>query len=180
MYTLYAINEAKFKSVEDAKNAYNKLQKDDDFFDWFKTFLRSFIIFSFTPVILVPVIQGCTRWITFPNSIGEKINRCDKLIKECNRFTNNCDDEKKINEVKKIKKDIEKTREKLIEDEKKINSKYISNIRYANMKESLYIPNITNSIYNYSCIYEDYINNKIDNEEKIANHLNSIIPMNEY
>ena len=37
MYTLYAINEAKFKSVEDAKNAYNKLQKDDDFFDWFKT-----------------------------------------------------------------------------------------------------------------------------------------------
>ena len=46
MDTLYAINEAKFKSVEDAKNAYDKLQKDDDFFDWFKTFLRSFIILN--------------------------------------------------------------------------------------------------------------------------------------
>ena len=67
MYTLYAINEAKFKSVEDAKNAYNKLQKDDDFFDWFKTFLRSFIILSFTPVIAIPIVTGCTRWITFPN-----------------------------------------------------------------------------------------------------------------
>lgn len=179
MDTLYAINEAKFKSVEDAKNAYDKLQKDDDFFDWFKTFLKSLIVILCAPPILIPVIQGCTRWIASPNSIGEKINRCDKLIKECNKFINNCDDEKKINEVKKIKKDIEKTREKLIEDEKKINNKYISNIKYASMKESLHIPNITNSIYNYSCIYEDYINNKIDNEEKIANHLNNIIPMNE-
>lgn len=41
------------------------------------------------------------------------------------------------------------------------------------------INDIQSSVYEYSNIYESYITNKITNEEAIATHLNTIIPMNE-
>ena len=81
MYTLYAINEAKFKSVEDAKNAYNKLQKDDDFFDWFKTFLRSFIILSFSLLkYLKPHNNSITKYFNFKKQKFHKLENIEKIF----------------------------------------------------------------------------------------------------
>lgn len=181
----YAINEEKFTSIEDAKRAYEKINNlDTGFIPWFKWVIKSFFI---TPIIIVNgipipifhiILNGFTRWLALPGSVGDQIRRCDKFIKECNKAIASSEGKSK-KDLEKLRDEANKKKEVYLRKEKELGSMSLANTIFATEASSIYLNNDSESVYNYSSIYEEYITNKITNEEAIASKLSSIIPMNE-
>lgn len=180
----YAINEEKFTSIEDAKRAYEKINNlDTGFIPWFKWVIKSFI----TPILIVNgipipifhiILNGFTRWLALPGSVGDQIRRCDKFIKECDKAIASSEGKSK-KDLEKLRDEANKKKEVYLRKEKELGSMSLANTIFATEASSIYLNNDSESVYNYSSIYEEYITNKITNEEAIASKLSSIIPMNE-
>ena len=118
-----------FKSKEEAEKALNKVKNNEKGVgDYINNFFRWVLAAGFLPsviingTIIIPVsailIQSLTTWLAFPGTAGDKLNKCNDIIKKCDRGikklekSNNSDSKKVIAELEKVKKEAIEEKEK--------------------------------------------------------------------
>lgn len=128
-----------FKTKEEAERALKKVENNEkgleDYFKWgFKFGLTPVIIIN--GIVVIPIgmllIQAFSTWLAFPGSAGDKLNKCNKIIKKCDRTldylskkTDN-DSKKMIAEYEKVRKHAVSERDKYEKRVKEL-GKYNSN-----------------------------------------------------
>ena len=137
----------KFKSKEEAERALKKVSNNEKALEeYIYTFFKYVAAISTTPaiiingIIVIPVgmicIQAITTWLAFPGTAGDKLNKCKKIIKKCDRTIdqlskkNNADSKKLIGEYEKIRKHAVAEKEKYEKRVKEL-GKYNSNFKEA-------------------------------------------------
>ena len=119
-----------FKTKEEAERALEKVKNNEkkleDYINvLFKAFSTGFILGMVTGPIgpfLAPwsvlLINATGTWLAFPGSAGDKLNKCNKIIKKCDNTidklskNNDSDSKKVIEEIKKVKKQAESEKQK--------------------------------------------------------------------
>lgn len=183
----YTIQEASIKSVEDAERKLRQLKNgsDNDFWAWFKwVFKIAFIPIIWVGPIPVPIfhllIDAYGHWMAKPGSAGDKLRKCDKLIKKTEKAIAKCKDSN-TDHAKKCIKDYEKFLDKLQKDREKYAARCdeLGNSR-SNWHESMnIIDNYCTTACMYETYYEDYISTTIANEAILTRELQSFLPINE-
>ena len=175
------------KILNDDYDNLNSTKFNEEFNKWFELALKSVINIALyyhgfiITGLFYSLIMICTREFALPGSTSDKIKYHKEFQHTCKKYatyTNN----------KEIEKEIEKLYNlsltesmKLENRERRIGGMVFSGIDYKKIESADINLDATNhnSVYQYSNIYEEYIISKIDNEEKIASHLRSIIPVQE-
>lgn len=175
------------KILNDDYDNLNSTKFNEEFNKWFELALKSVINIALyyhgfiITGLFYSLIMICTREFALPGSTSDKIKYHKEFQHTCKKYatyTNN----------KEIEKEIEKLYNlsltesmKLENRERRIGGMVFSGIDYKKIESADINLGTTNhnSVYQYSNIYEEYIISKIDNEEKIASHLRSIIPVQE-
>ena len=119
----------KFKNKEEAEKALNKVKNNEKGVeDYIFNFFKYVLAYGFTPALIVNgsiiipvgglVISACTTWLAFPGTAGDKLNKCKKIIKKCDRTidklskNSDSDSKKLIEEMEKIRKHAVEERDK--------------------------------------------------------------------
>lgn len=188
---IYNINENEFKSLKNmtdeeildsVKKEYNDIDNNSHkFIKWFCHVLNILCTISYTGIIFYPLVRyicdASNRFFAMPGSLADKINDCENFSKSCNRYLSKIKDPKVRKEVEKLKRQSDDKLNELLVKEKNAGGMPVS-VRMQ-VENNNVICNTTNSPYIYASLYEDYIQNKISNEEAIAYHLQQYIPINE-
>lgn len=115
----------KFKTKKEAERALEKASRNEktliDYINWgFKFGLTPAIIVN--GVIIIPIgallIQAFTTWLAWPGSAGDKLNKCNKVIKKCDRTIDHLA-KKDDDDSKKMIAEYEKVRKRAVEERDK-------------------------------------------------------------
>ena len=179
--------EALSRMIEEEYNNMTNNKFDEGFIRWIKWATESVlipaVIFANSKVIGIAYViaELCDRTFALPGSTSDK-------IKYHKKFQHVCRESLAVTDNPEAKKEIQKLYNQSIEEclkleqrERRLGGMVFSGIDYKKIESADVNLGITNhnSAYQYSNIYEEYIISKIDNEERIASHLRSIIPVQE-
>ena len=185
------------KSVDEIDVEMNRIinsnpDKDDSYLYIYQT---NGDLFSAIFAILVMSVMEALR--TAKGSARDKVKCCDKLLRKCDRTIKRLE-KQDTTEAKQELKKYNEARKKIIKEREYHSKRCVDMGWYAsrhqegnNMILNTY-PNsnitantlfvatdINTSDYTYSAMYEEYIQNKIDNERRLANHIKQYIPVTE-
>lgn len=133
----------KFKTKEEAERALEKVSNNEtETYEYIRyCFDMAVSLFGFG-ILGIVLIQACTKWLAFPGSVNDKINKCDTIIKNCDKQIKKLRKENS-EDSKKMIADFEKVRKKAVDEKEKYEIKARDHGKVgANWKESAIFENV--------------------------------------
>ena len=174
LYESYLEEAFNFKTKEEAERALKKVSNNEkellDYINWgFKFGLTPVLIVGGFPIpIGMLIIQAFTTWLAFPGTAGDKLNKCNKIIKKCDRTLDRLS-KKTDEDSKKMIAEYEKVRKHAVSEKEKYEKRVKDLGTFdANYNEAVVLTGNNGGSYMHDALYESYIQAKIDSEDRLA------------